>query len=149
MLTKGLLYTASLLSIQPDQTAGTPSHSVIEQIRNTIDSCFANADFSLQYVCDMYRYIESLNEVYPTYFENALKNRYIRDEESQRMLTLMMETVVHDFGQAPFWDIIRTPWADTLMSGKPNFVSAVEKSMNKSQKALDEMMDMVNAVLGN
>lgn len=93
--------------------------------------------------------IESLNEVYPTYFENALKNRYIRDEESQRMLTLMMETVVHDFGQAPFWDIIRTPWADTLMSGKPNFVSAVEKSMNKSQKALDEMMDMVNAVLGN
>lgn len=57
MLTKGLLlYTASLLSVQPDQTAGTPSHSVIEQIRNTIDSCFANADFSLQYVCDMYRY---------------------------------------------------------------------------------------------
>lgn len=57
MLTKGLLlYTASLLSVQPDQTAGTASHSVIEQIRNTIDSCFANADFSLQYVCDMYRY---------------------------------------------------------------------------------------------
>ena len=57
MLTKGLLlYTASLLSVPPEQTEDTASHGVIEQIRNTIDCCFANADFSLQYVCDMYRY---------------------------------------------------------------------------------------------
>ena len=57
MLTKGLLlYTASLLSVQPEHSDAGASHGIIEQIRNTIDCCFANDDFSLQYVCEMYRY---------------------------------------------------------------------------------------------
>ena len=90
--------------------------------------------------------VESLNLVYPAYYDNALKNRYIRDEESLRMLDLIMNTTVLDLGQDPFWDIIRTPWLDTLQSGKPNFASKVEKNLKKSQKALDELMAMVDAI---
>ena len=57
MLTKGLLlYTSSFLYVQHTQAMDATSHNVIEQIRNTIDCCYANADFSLQYVCDMYQY---------------------------------------------------------------------------------------------
>ena len=57
MLTKGLLlYTGSLLSVRQKQTADAAQNSVIEQIRNTIDSCYASANFSLQYICDTYKY---------------------------------------------------------------------------------------------
>jgi len=57
MLTKGLLlYTGSLLSVQQKQATDAAQHSVIEQIRNTIDCCYANVNFSLQYVCDTYKY---------------------------------------------------------------------------------------------
>lgn len=90
--------------------------------------------------------VESLNQVYPAYYDNALKNRYIRDEESLRMLELIMDTTVLDLGQDPFWDIIRTPWLNTLQSKKPNFSSAVEKNLKKSQKALDELMAMIDAI---
>ena len=90
--------------------------------------------------------VESLNTVYPAYYDNALKNRYIRDEESLRMLELIMNTTVLDLGQDPFWDIIRTPWLNTLQTKKPNFASAVEKNLKKSQTALDELMAMVDAI---
>ena len=90
--------------------------------------------------------VEALNEVYPAYYDNALKNRYIRDEESLRMLELIVNTVVLDLGQNPFWDVIRTPWLNTLQSKKPNFSSAVEKNLKKSQKALDELMAMIDAI---
>ena len=90
--------------------------------------------------------VESLNTVNPAYYDNALKNRYIRDNESLRMLELIMNTTVLDLGQDPFWDVIRTPWLDTLSSGKPNFASRVEKNMKKSQKALDKLMAMIDAI---
>ena len=90
--------------------------------------------------------VESLNHVYPAYYDNALKNRYIRDEESLRMLELVVNSVVLDLGQNPFWDIIRTPWLNTLQSKKPNFASAVEKNLKKSQKALDDLMAMIDTI---
>ena len=90
--------------------------------------------------------IESLNEVYPMYYENALKNRYIRDNESLRMLELIVDSTLLDLGQNPFWDEIRSPWQKTLESGKPNFASAVDKNLKKSQKALDKLMEMINSI---
>ena len=57
LLTKGLLlYTLSLLSVQRDNVADSEPRGVVEQIRNAIDCCYANADFSLEYVCGMYQY---------------------------------------------------------------------------------------------
>ncbi|MCR5264927.1 MAG: hypothetical protein K6D94_13700 [Clostridiales bacterium] len=90
--------------------------------------------------------VESLNLVYPTYYDNALKNRYIRDNESLRMLELIVNSTVNDLGTNPFWDIIRDPWQSTLSSGKDNFMSKVEKNMKKSQKALDDLMEMIATV---
>ena len=57
LLTWGLLlYTVSLLSVQGDNAADAEPHGVVEQVRNAIDCCYANVDFSLEYVCDMYQY---------------------------------------------------------------------------------------------
>jgi len=90
--------------------------------------------------------VEALNQVYPAYYDNALKNRYIRDEESLRMLELIVDSVVLDLGQNPCWDIIRQSWLKTLQSGNPNFASNVTSNLKKSQEALDKLMALVDAI---
>lgn len=90
--------------------------------------------------------VESLNIVTPAFYDNALKNRYLRDEDSVRMLEIISANGVVDLGQSPWWDIVRVPWQNTLVSKKPNFASAVEKNMKKSQKAIDELMEKVAAI---
>ena len=90
--------------------------------------------------------VESLNINHPAYYENALKNRYLRDEKSLEMLEIITNSVVPDLGQNPWWDIVRTPWQDTLQKKGTDFASAVAKNMPKSQKAIDELMEMVESL---
>ena len=93
--------------------------------------------------------VESMNIVYPAFYDNALKNRYVRDEDSIRMLEIITNSVVVDLGQSPWWDIIRAPWMDTLKSKKNNFASAVEKNTKKANTAIDKMMECIAAIKEN
>lgn len=93
--------------------------------------------------------VESLNINHPAYYENALKNRYLRDERSLDMLEIITNTVVNDLGQNPWWDIVRTPWQDTMSRKGTEFASAVQKNMPKSEKAIAELMEMVESLKGN
>jgi len=86
---------------------------------------------------------ESLNIVRPAYYENALKNRYVRDETSVEMLEIITSSVVADLGQSPWWDIVRAPWQDTLQKPSADFASAVAKNMPKSEKAITDLLDMI------
>ncbi|MBQ3178366.1 MAG: hypothetical protein IJB52_11160 [Clostridia bacterium] len=86
---------------------------------------------------------ESLNIVRPAYYENALKNRYVRDETSVEMLEIITSSVVADLGQSPWWDIVRAPWQDTLQKPSPDFASAVTKNLPKCEKAINDLMDMI------
>ncbi len=87
--------------------------------------------------------VESLNITHPAYYENALKNRYLRDEKSLEMLEIITNSVVPDLGQNPWWHIVRTPWQDTLVKKSTDFASAVARHLPKSEAAIDEMMEMV------
>lgn len=89
---------------------------------------------------------ESLNIVTPAFYDNALKNRYLRDERSVEMLEIITASGVIDLGQAFWWDIIRTPWQDTLASGKDKFASAVSANMKRSQKAIDTLMEAIEVM---
>ena len=86
---------------------------------------------------------ESLNIVRPAYYENALKNRYVRDETSVEMLDIITNGNVADLGQSPWWDIVRTPWQNTLQQPSPDFASAVAKNMPKCEKAIADLMNLV------
>ena len=86
---------------------------------------------------------ESLNIVRPAYYENALKNRYVRDETSVEMLEIITSSVVADLGQSPWWDIVRAPWQDTLQKSSADFASAVAKNMPKSEKAISDLLDLI------
>ncbi|MBQ8641544.1 MAG: hypothetical protein IJ480_04945 [Clostridia bacterium] len=93
--------------------------------------------------------VESLNINHPAYYENALKNRYLRDEKSLEMLEIITNSVVPDLGQNPWWDIVRTPWQDTLQKKGTDYASAVAKNMPKSETAIGELMDMIDTLKGN
>lgn len=87
--------------------------------------------------------VESLNINYPAYYDNALKNRYLRDQKSLEMLEIITNTVVADLGQNPWWNIVRTPWQDTMQKKSTDFASAVAKNMPKCEQAIEELMEMV------
>lgn len=90
--------------------------------------------------------VESLNIVTPAFYDNALKNRYLRDQDSVRMVEIISQSGIVDLGQSPWWDIVRAPWQNTLVSGKPNFASAVEKNMPKCEDAINKMLEMVERI---
>ncbi len=90
--------------------------------------------------------VESLNLYYPAYYEDVLQNRYLRDEESLRMLEIITNSVVQDLGQSPWWDIVRTPWQDTLQKKSTDFMSAVQKNMLKCEKAIADMLELVASI---
>ena len=92
--------------------------------------------------------VESLNINHPAYYENALKNRYLRDEKSLEMLEIITSSVVPDLGQNPWWDIVRVPWQDTMSKKGTEFASAVQKNMPKSEAAIADLMEMVESLKG-
>ncbi len=87
--------------------------------------------------------VESLNITYPAYYENAMKNRYVRDEESIEMLEIITAGVTLDLGQNPWWDIVRQPWMDTLIAGKDSYASAVAAKIKTFESTVDELMEKI------
>lgn len=90
--------------------------------------------------------VESLNINYPAYYDNALKNRYLRDQKSLEMLEIITNSVVADLGQNPWWDIVRSPWQNTLQNKSTDFASAVAKNMPKCEEAIDDLMEMIESL---
>ena len=90
---------------------------------------------------------ESHKTLVPAYYEVALKTKYSRDEESVRMLDLIFEGVVYDFGllyAIPTFDIYQT----LLCAGKDGstFASTIEKNQAKSEKKLQDILDLYDSI---
>ena len=86
---------------------------------------------------------ESMNIVRPAYYENALKNRYVRDEISVEMLDIITQNISYDITFLLWWDIVRAPWQDTLQKPSGDFASAVAKNMPKCEKAIADLMALI------
>jgi len=90
---------------------------------------------------------ESHKTLVPAYYEVALKTKYSRDEESVRMLDLIFEGVVYDFGllyAIPTFDIYQT----ILLAGKDSstFASTIEKNQAKAEKKLQDILDLYDSI---
>jgi len=90
--------------------------------------------------------IESLRYTYPAYYENALKNRYVRDEDSIRMLELITNSNIFDLGASIWADIVREPWMNNIVAGNDNFISAIQKKEKQAAKVISELLDQVEAL---
>jgi hypothetical protein len=90
---------------------------------------------------------EGHRTILPAYYEVALKTKYSRDEESVRMLDLIFDGVVYDFGllyAIPTFDIYQT----LLLAGKDSstFASTIEKNQAKAEKKLQDILDLYDII---
>ena len=90
--------------------------------------------------------VESMNIYYPAYYEISLKNRYVRDEDSIRMLEIVTRANTYDVGAALDYNAIRGPWLDCLQKGKNDFASAVAKNLPKAQKVIDKLLENIEEI---
>ena len=74
------------------------------------------------------------------YYDTALNNRYIRDEDSGEMLDIIFASRVYDFGF--IFDVggMGTLIQTMFNSRKNNFASEYEKRESKAQSALADLM---------
>ena len=92
---------------------------------------------------------ESYKRLVPAYYEVALKTKYSRDEESVRMLDLIFDGVVYDFGllyAIPTFDIYQTLLCNAKDSG--TFASEIEKNRVKAEKKLQDIIDLYENIEG-
>jgi hypothetical protein len=90
---------------------------------------------------------ESHKQLVPAYYEVALKTKYSRDEESVRMLDLIFEGVVYDFGllyAIPTFDIYQTLLCNAKDAS--TFASEVEKNRVKAEKKLQDILDLYDTI---
>ena len=90
--------------------------------------------------------VESMNIYYPAYYEISLKNRYVRDEDSIRMLEIVTKANTYDVGAAVDYNAIRGPWLKCLEDGSGNFASSVTKNLKMANKAIEKLINNVEEI---
>lgn len=88
---------------------------------------------------------DSLNNLTPAYFDVVLTDKYARDEQSVRMLDLILDSVVMDNANIFSWATIETTVADAIYKGGA-IASTVEKKMAALEKAITKTVDAVLAI---
>ncbi len=102
-----------------------------------------SADLELVCVIKEALAVESLNFVYPAYYEFALKNRYVRDEDSIRMLEIITQSVTWDLGSSLWSDIVRQPWMNALDKKSTDVMSAIEANRKNAESQFAKLMEQI------
>ncbi len=72
---------------------------------------------------------ESKNLVIPAFFDIALDNKYVRDEDKERttaMLDMIFDNAVMDLGETIWMDYVRQPIVNLLAEGNTSFTSKLQ-----------------------
>ena len=83
---------------------------------------------------------ESYNSVIPTYYEIALKTKYSRDDQSGKILDMMMQNRVYDWGDTFFNPVVRDGFVSARFNGGKQ-ISASDIEANK--KMVDATIEKV------
>ena len=87
---------------------------------------------------------EGYNTITPIYYEDALKNKYIRDERSIDIINMMSENPVSDFG-AQYIGLDFSNFLRYGIAGK-NITSGIKREGKKFQQRLDTMLEGLEGV---
>ena len=83
----------------------------------------------------------STSTLTPAYYDNALKTRYVRDEESGEMLDIIFATRVYDLGFIFDWGGAGSLVTSIYNSNSTEYVSRWEGIQQKAQAALDKALE--------
>lgn len=105
--------------------------------------CTGSADLERVCVIKEYLSVESLNINYPAYYEISLKNRYVRDQESIRMMEIVTNGTTYDMGCALNYDAVRGPWMTCLQTGNDAFASKVAANLSKAENVITKLNENI------
>jgi len=88
---------------------------------------------------------ESKYTLLPAYYNKTLKNKYARDNESEEMLDIIFENKVISVDELYGWGMHNTIQS-SLESGKQNYVSAIEKVVDRVQKNIDKTISTIESM---
>ena len=88
---------------------------------------------------------DSTNNLTPAYFNVVLTDKYARDEQSVRMLDLILDSVVMDNANIFSWGNIEGTVSDAIYKGGA-IASSVEKRMTAMEKAMAKTVDAILAL---
>lgn len=83
----------------------------------------------------------SVDTLTAAYYDNALKTRYVRDEESGDMLDIIFATRVYDLGYISDWGGAGTLVTNVYKAKSTEYVSKWEAIQQKAQTALEEAVE--------
>lgn len=101
--------------------------------------CTGSADLERVCVIKEYLSVESLNINYPAYYEVSLKNRYVRDQDSIRMMEVVTNGTTYDVGAAMDYTAVRGPWMTCLQNRDTAFASAVAANLSTAQSVISKL----------
>ena len=82
----------------------------------------------------------------PAYYDNALKTRYVRDEESGEMLDIIFATRVYDLGFIFDWGGAGSLVTNLSSAKSTDIASRWQKIQKVAQKALDKALETFSAL---
>ena len=86
--------------------------------------------------------IGTKNLIIPAYYENALKNKYIRDDDTLEMLELIQANKVIDLGDTIWFADIRGPFTSSVYyEKKGNVASELAKMEKKVNKVIEKALN--------
>ena len=88
----------------------------------------------------------STSTLTPAYYDNALKTRYVRDEESGEMLDIIFATRVYDLGFIFDWGGAGSLVTSIYNAKSTEYVSKWQAIQQKAQTALDEALETFAAL---
>ncbi|MCQ2433130.1 MAG: hypothetical protein MJ175_11060 [Clostridia bacterium] len=87
---------------------------------------------------------DSANNLTPAYYDIALTSKYVRDEESVKMLDLILNSVVMDNANIFTWGSIEDAVSTAIYKGQP-IASTLEKKQKATQKAIDKTVSAIES----
>ena len=90
----------------------------------------------------------SARYVFPAYYEKAMQQKILRDEESIKMMEIIQNTRIIDMGQCPWNDVLYRPITDRTILAKnsQSVASVVESIKNEAETTMNEIVDYINTL---
>lgn len=85
--------------------------------------------------------VETKNYVIPAYYENALLNKFIRDDESVEMLNIIQKNRTLDLGDSIWYTTVREVFINCFRNKTKTFASAMEKNAEKINKTIEKAVE--------
>ena len=89
---------------------------------------------------------EGMKNVSPAFYENLLKTKTARDNESEEMIDFIFGNINYDVGvMYDFGDMMGQFGYEASTNIRMNIVSTIEKNINKWEKAIDKLISDIQA----